>query len=150
MFGSSDLGINHCSFFEYIEIVLVLLGQFQIFKNALEQFITNRPPKHVITITTQQTFVGLQDMFWRRLQHVFSVTILCLPRSLQDVFNCYAEDVFKASWRHILKTSARRLGDKQNVYWGCLYLTDLHAYLTNLHFNKSISGKSKANPKCIK
>ena len=63
MFGSSDLGINHCSFFEYIEIVLVLLGQFQIFKNALEQFITNRPPKHVITITTHQTFVGLQDMF---------------------------------------------------------------------------------------
>ena len=35
--------------FKDFEIVLVLLGQFQIFKNALRQFIPNRSPKHVIT-----------------------------------------------------------------------------------------------------
>ena len=97
-------------------------------------------------VSSQQTFVGLkdvskmfQDMSWRRLQHVFSVTILRLPRRLtktswrrledvfktsrktssrhlQDVFktswktkNCYAEDVFKTSWRHVLKTSWRHV-----------------------------------------
>ena len=54
----------------------------------------------------------LQDMPSRRLQDVFSVTIFCLPRRLQDVF-CYAEDVLKTFSRHILKTSWRRLQDQQ-------------------------------------
>ena len=47
----------------------------------------------------------------RRLQHVFSITILRLPRRLKDVLkkswktkNCYAADVLKMSWRHVLKT----------------------------------------------
>ena len=92
----------------------------------------------------------------RRLQHVFSVTILRLPRRLEDVLktswktkNCYAEDVLKTSWRHVLKTSWRHVlkmswrhvlktswrhyGDKQNTYWGYLYLTNLNVYLTNLY-----------------
>ena len=76
---------------------------------------------------------------WRRLQHVFSVTILRLPRRLEDVLrrrledvfktsrktswrhlrdifktswktkNCYAQDVIKTSWRHVLKTSWRHV-----------------------------------------
>ena len=52
--------------------------------------------------------------------------------------------VLKTSSRHILKTtstrlqrnnfsSSRRLGGKQNVYWGYLYLTNLNVYLTNLY-----------------
>ena len=90
---------------------------------------------------------------WKRLQNIFCVTILRLPRRFQDlsqdVFktpwktkNCYAEDVFKTSsrhvlktsWRHILKTSSRRLPGKQIVYWWYLYLTNLNVYLTNLCF----------------
>ena len=97
---------------------------------------------------------------WRRLQHVFSVTILRLPRRLEDILehvwktsrktkNCYAEDALKTSWRHVLKTSWRHVlmmswrhilrtswrhyGDKQNSYWGYLYLTNLNVYLTNLY-----------------
>ena len=85
----------------------------------------------------------------RHLQHVFSVTILRLPRRLEVVLktswktkNCYAEDVFKTSSRrvlktsggHILKTTSRRLGGKQNVYWWYLYLTNLNLYLTDLCF----------------
>ena len=89
---------------------------------------------------------------WRRLQHVFSVTILRLPRRLEDILKtpcktswktkkCYAEDVINTSWRHILKTSWRHVlkmswrhyGDKQNTYWGYLYLTNLNVYLTNLY-----------------
>ena len=91
-------------------------------------------------------------MYWRRLQHVFSVTVLRLPRRLEDVLKttwktkkCYAEDVlktcledvlktcledvswkhvFKMFWKHILKTSWRHYGEKQNTYCGYLYLTN--------------------------
>ena len=56
--------------------------------------------------------------------------------------------VLKMSWRHVLKTSWRHYGDKQNTYWGYLYLTNLNVYLTNL-FHKSTSDSSKANQKCI-
>ena len=98
---------------------------------------------------------------WRRLQHVFSLTILRLPRRLEDILqdalktswktkNCYAEDVLKTSWRHVLKTSWRHVlkmswrhilktswrhyGGKQNTYWEYLYLTNLNVYVTNLYF----------------
>ena len=47
---------------------------------------------------TQQTFVGLQ--------HIFSVTILGLPRRLEDVLKTFSrplerhlKDVFKTSWK---------------------------------------------------
>ena len=128
------------------------------------------PSKHLLVLKISST--PLLDMSWRRLQNVFSVTILRLPRPfedvlkaswrrlakkfwrrledlLQDVFktswktkNCYAEDVLKTSWRHVLKTSWRHVlktswrhyGDKQNTYWGYLYLTNLNVYLTNLYF----------------
>ena len=43
----------------------------------------------------------LQDMSFRRLQHVFSVTILRLPRRL--------EDILMTSWKHLAKTSWRHL-----------------------------------------
>ena len=57
----------------------------------------------------------------RRLQNVSSVTIFCLPRQrfwgrLKDALktswktkNCYAENVFKTSLRHVFKTSASLL-----------------------------------------
>ena len=87
---------------------------------------------------------------WRRLQHVFSVTILRLPRRLEDVLKTCCKDIWKTSrrhvlktswryvlktsWKHVLKTSWRHYGDKQNTYWGYLYLTNLNVYLTNLYF----------------
>ena len=49
----------------------------------------------------------LEDMSWRRLQHVFSVTILRLPRRLEDVFKTSR----KASWRRLECMSWRRLED---------------------------------------
>ena len=96
----------------------------------------------------------------RRLDKTFSEDVLYLEHVLKTSWktkNCYAEDVLvrrvlKTSWRYILKTSSRRLADKKNVYWGYLYLTKLNAYifdLTKSLFNKPISDKSKANPKCI-
>ena len=121
----------------------------------------------------EETFAGIPENIcwsWRRLQHVFNVTILRLSRRLEDVLktsckswktkNCYAEDVFKTSWRHflktclediwrhVLKTSGRHCENKQNTYWRYLYLSYLNVYLTNLYF-KSLSDNSKANHKCI-
>ena len=55
--------------------------------------------KHLLVFKT--SWRRLQDMSWRRLQHVFSVTVLRLPRRLQDVL--------KKSWRRLAKTSWRRL-----------------------------------------
>ena len=71
---------------------------------------------------------------WRRLEGVF--------KTFGKTKNCYAEDVFKTSWRHVLKlswspiwkTSLKRLRRKQNVYWWYLYLTNLNVYLANLCF----------------
>ena len=51
---------------------------------------------------SQQTFV-LVKTYWRRIQDVFSVTFLCLPRRLEDTIR-------KTSYKHVLKTSWRRLG----------------------------------------
>ena len=117
----------------------------------------------------------LQNMFWRHLQHVSSLTIFCLPRRLQHVFsvtifrlrrrlqdvlktswrrkNCYAKDVLKTSWRHVLKTSWRRLVDKQNVYWNiCIkpWPTNKSKSVFNNSFShKSLFHQSKANPNFI-
>ena len=107
----------------------------------------------------------LQDMSLRRLQHGFSVTILHLPRRLEDVLQRRLEEVLKrswrhlarrlgrrkivtlkTSWRHVLKTSWRHYGEKQNTYWR----SKKSKYVSNKSiFHKSISDNSKANPKYI-
>ena len=65
----------------------------------------------------------LQNMSWRCFHHIFDVTTLRLKdvlktswrhlaRSLEDVWktkNCYAEDVFRTPWRHVLKMSWRHV-----------------------------------------
>ena len=56
-----------------------------------------RPSTSIQRGVSQQTFAGLQDMSSRRLQHVFSVTILRLPRRLEDVLKTPCKDVLKTS-----------------------------------------------------
>ena len=99
-------------------------------------------------LTTEKTFVGLQDVFKTSSRHVLKTSSTWLQR------NNFLS--FKTSWRRLedsLKTScktkivtltmsSRRLGDEQNFYWGYLYLI-------NLYFIKFITNESKANPKCI-
>ena len=67
--------------------------------------------------------------WWRRTEDVFSVTFFCLPRRLEDIIarrlantswrrledvledeKCYAEDVFKTSWK------------TRNVCWAALLM----------------------------
>ena len=84
-------------------------------------------------------------MSCRRLQNVFSVTIFCLPRRLERR-NIVT---LKTSWRHVLKTSSRRLRDKQNVYWEYLYLTNLNLYPINpyvIYLYLTNQGESKMHP----
>ena len=57
---------------------------------------------------------------WGYLKDVLEDKKLLRWRSLEYVLKTCLEDM---SWRHVLKMSWRSLGDKQNVYWGYLYLT---------------------------
>ena len=75
---------------------------------------------------TQQTFL-LVKTYWRRLEDVFSVTVFCLPRRLQDVWirlqGMIARRLTNTSWRRledvlrrrIAKTSWIRLGRRKIV-----------------------------------
>ena len=80
----------------------------------------------------------LANMSWRRLEHALEDKKLLHLRRLQDVLKTCFEDVSKTCLEDILKArlkmSSRSLGDKQNVYWGYLYLINLNMYLTNLYF----------------
>ena len=92
--------------------------------------------------TSKTSWRHLAKMSWGRLEDFLKAS--------WKTKNCYAEDVLKTSWRHalktswrhvlkmswrhVLKTSWRHYGDKQNTYWGYLYLTNLNVHLTNLYF----------------
>ena len=88
--------------------VLLILLMSAFFGQNSAFFGKNSPNKHLLVLKTSSR--RLQDMSWIRLQQVFSVTILRLPRRF--------EDVLKTSWRRLgrrkivmLKTSSRRLQD---------------------------------------
>ena len=74
---------------------------------------------------------------WRSLEEV----IVAVKTSWRHILKTSWRHVLKTSWRHVLKmsrrhvlkTSWRHYGDKQNTYWGYLYLTNLNVYLTNLY-----------------
>ena len=77
----------------------------------------------------------LEDVFNTSSTKQFFVFQDVLRTSFEDIL----QDVVKTSSRRYgrrkvvtLKASSRRLGDKQNVYWGYLY-TNLNLYLTNLY-----------------
>ena len=72
--------------------------------------------QHVFSVTIIRLPRRLEDVLQRRLEEVLKTSLRPLARHLQDVFktswktkNCYAEDVFKKSWRHVLKTSWRHV-----------------------------------------
>ena len=64
----------------------------------------NIPSKYLLVFRTS----------WRRLQHVFSVTILCLPRRLEDVLKTFSRPLARRL-EDIFKTSSRRLGRRKIV-----------------------------------
>ena len=109
---------------------------------------------------------------WRRLQHVFSATILRLPRRLEDILQDILEDKKLLRWRRLEDMSWRRLEDflkacledvlktyledvlktlwKQTKYSQGISVSNKSKCLSNKSiFQKSISDSSKVNPKCI-
>ena len=89
---------------------------------------------------------------WRRLHRVFSLTILRLPRHLEDVFKDQKllhwrrlQDVLKTCLEDVLKTLWR-----QKKYLLGISVSKKSKCVSNKSlFHKSISDNSKANPKCI-
>ena len=115
-------------------------------------------------------------MSWRRVQHVFSVTILRLPRRLKDVLQRRLEDVLNTScktpWRRlqdVLKTCLEDLLKTclEDVLKACLEevlkmlwrqakyslgisVSNKSKCVSNKSiYRKSISEKSKVSPKCV-
>ena len=103
----------------------------------------------------------------RRLQHVFSVTILRLPRRLEDVLKTFSrpltrrlqdvledekllgwrrlQDVLKTYLEDVFKTSRR-----QTKFLLVISVSNKSKCVSNKSmFHKSISDKSKVNPKCV-
>ena len=87
-----------------------------LFKNIFSSW--KLPSKHLLVF--KMSWRRLEDMSWKCLQHVFSVTNFCLPRRLEDFLKTFAnttwsrlEDVLKTS----CKTSWRRLKDILKMSW---------------------------------
>ena len=137
--------------------------------------IQNLPSKHFLVF--KKSWRRLQGMSWRRLQQVFSVTILRLPRRLEDVLKTCLEDVLKTCLEDVLKTYLEDVLKTclEDVLKTCLedvlktYLEDVFktswrqtkcllvisvsnkskCVSNKSMFRKSISDKSKVNPKCV-
>ena len=116
------------------------------------------PSKHLLELKTSWT--RLQDMSWRRLQHVFSVKIFRLPRRLQDIsqkdlnmslrrLQDVLEDEKLLRWRCLQDVLNTCLEDVFKTSWKQTNL-NVHIFdLANLHLTNLLSDKSNANPKCI-
>ena len=141
----------------------------------------NIPSKYLLVFRTS----------WRRLQHVFSVTILCLPRRLGDVLKTFSrplarslqdvledeklfcwrslhdvlktcledmlktclEDVLKTCREDVLKTYLEdvfKTSRRQTKFLLVISVSNKSKCVSNKSmFHKSISDRSKANPKCV-
>ena len=63
-------------FLKNLKLSLFYSGYFKIFKNALGQFIQNRPPKHVITSTNIIVYMVYHTKFWELHDHVHLLLLL--------------------------------------------------------------------------
>ena len=108
------------------------------FRQGETNFLSSRskyPGKHLLVLKTSSTRLQRNNFTscktsWRRLGRRKTVT---LKTSWRHISKTSWRHFLKTSWRHVLKTSGRHYGDKQNTYWGYLYLTNLNLYLTNLY-----------------
>ena len=82
---------------------------------------------------------------WRRLQHVFSVTILRLPRRLEDILQDILEDKKLLRWRRLEDMSWRRLEDiawrlLEGMSWRCLEDLSWRRLEDTMETNKILAG----------
>ena len=141
------------------------LIQLEAIKSSIKDLFSNlldetkgfkyQPSKHLSVFKTS----------WRHLQQVFNVTIFRIPRRLEDVLktsretsckmkSCYAEELFKMTWRHILKTFWRHVLKTSwrhvlRTSWRHVLKTSSRRLGNKQYVRISVSNKCKANPKCI-
>ena len=108
-FLDADISSKH---FVYLQDV------FKMF----QRHVLKTSSRHVFKLSCrrlQRNIFSSSKTSWRCLEDVFNRSSVVFARRLQDVLdiledkNGYAEDVLQTSSRHILKTTARRLEDKQ-------------------------------------
>ena len=143
---------------DYIILCQIWLKFYRIFLNSFYDSSLNKISsifglsKHLLVLKTSCKYVlktswktkhcYAEDVLktsWRHVlntswRHVLKMSWrLVLKTSWRHVLKMSWRHALKTSWRHVLTTSWRCLGDKQNVYWEYLYLTNLNLYLINLH-----------------
>ena len=74
--------------------------RFKFFRYRYSQIFKTSSRRRQVAFTRRP-----QDVFLRRFQDVFKTS--------WKKKTCYAEDFLKTSWRHVVKTSSRRLQDQQ-------------------------------------
>ena len=121
----------------YIQIVITKSSYF-LYTSAIFQLL---PSKHLLVLKTSSKTSWAS---WRRLEDV-------LQRNLEDILEDkkLLQKIEDMSWRCPEDMSWRHFQDVlETKKWEYLYLTNLNVYVSNKSIlHKSISGKSKANPK---
>ena len=132
---------------------MTVLSKFETcldFHNVLcpftDIFARALPSKYLLAFKT--SWRRLKDKSWRCLHHVFSVTIFCLSRYLEDVFwrgvtkaNIFVliKPSWNFFWRQRRKTSLRCLQDvfiRTNICWVYSFFKDL-TRISNLYDRRS-------------
>ena len=81
MFDSGDFWDKSYSWvLENLKLPSFYSGNFKIFKNVLEQFISNRPPKHVITSTNLCIYLFHDGGRY----HIETIPLICGAKSIYD------------------------------------------------------------------
>ena len=94
MFGSGCFGDKLPSWFlKMLKVTSFYSGNFNIFKDALRQFIPNCPPKHVIIIT---------NLFKFRLMTFLYFSMKLVTLLMMMGYDRFYD--FMASWRFLLTT----------------------------------------------
>ena len=101
-----------------------------------------RLPKHFQDVfKMSQTSSRLLKMFSKCLQDVFKTSWKAKNYTSWKTRNCYAQDVFKASSRYVLKTSSRCLEDHQMFAWLILFMNFLSLETVPYPYKSAIQTK---------
>ena len=115
------------------------------------------PSKYLLVL--KKSWRRPQDLSWERLQHVFSITILRLPRTLQDVLKTFSrplarclqdvlEDEKLLRWRRLQDVLKTCLEDILKTYLEDVFKTSRRQ--TKFLLVISVSNKSKCvSNKCL-
>ena len=129
----------NCQWIAVIPNLCLLIFTFYQLKSLQKLWKMLLPSKHLLVLKTSSARLqrnktsckGVLKTFWRHLTR----RLEDMSRRFGRRFGRWKIVTLKKSSRRLEDMSWRRLGDKQNVYWRYLYLTNLNVYITNLDFS---------------